>query len=564
MPDRAPRQLKNGIAFLEKGQGEPLLLIHGVGLNAEAWGPQLDALSETHRVIAIDMPGHGGSAPAGAELPDYVAQAVALLDHLGVAKANVVGHSMGGLVAIGLGLSHPERVLRLGVLNSVYERSPAARSAVEARAAEIAQSGTCGDIEQPLRRWLGEGETPLHHQLRGWLSTMNPAAYARAYRIFATGDRLFSGKLGALAMPALFATGSEDPNSTPEMAEAMAAAAQRGKSVVLPGQRHMMNLVDAEATTRMIRDLLSQPLDSVDAKSLRNAFGSFMTGVTVVTTIDANGEPRGFTANSFTSVSLDPPLLLICIAKTASSCPVFSKAPGFAVNILAEDQKPVSGIFASKRPDKFSEVAWRMSGNGLPIIDGSLSWFDCARREVIDAGDHVILLGAIRAFDAREANPLGYARGGYVSLGLEQAAVNAASKSHTVVGAILECDGRLIAERDAASGQLRLPEVGRSGASGTASLLSAELRRKGLDAELAFLFAVFENPETHVQSIYYRGETRVAGSGMELHAFDALPLDAFAEEAVRVMLRRYADERQQGRFKIYSGNHERGVVRALG
>ena len=564
MSDYAQRQKTSGIAFLERGDGEPLLLIHGVGLNAEAWGPQIEALSDTHRVVALDMPGHGESALSGSELSDYVAQAVALLDQLGIARANVVGHSMGGLVAIGLALAHPERVLRLGVLNSVYERSPEARRAVEARAAEIALSGTCGDIEQPIRRWLGAGETPLHARLRRWLSTMDPAAYARAYRVFATGDRLFSGQLGALTMPALFATGSDDPNSTPAMAEAMAAAAPRGKAAVLDGQRHMMNLVDPEGTTRLIRDLLSQPLDPLDAKNLRNAFGSFMTGVTVVTTVDANGDPRGFTANSFTSVSLDPPLLLICIAKTASSYPVFSKAPGFVVNILAEDQKDVSGIFASKRPDKFAAVNWSRSANGLPVIGGALSWFDCSRREVIDAGDHVILIGAIRGFDAREANPLGYARGGYVSLGLEQAAVNAASKSHTVVGAILECNGRLVAERDAATGKLRLPEVGRSGASGTASLLSAELARRGLDAQLAFLFAVFENPETHVQSIYYRGETSAPGSGTELHAFEALPLDAFAEEAVRVMLKRYADERQQGRFKIYSGNHERGEVRALG
>jgi flavin reductase (DIM6/NTAB) family NADH-FMN oxidoreductase RutF/pimeloyl-ACP methyl ester carboxylesterase len=564
MPERATRQVRNGIAFLEKGRGEPLLLIHGVGLNAEAWGPQIDALSDTHRVIALDMPGHGDSLPAGAALSDHVAQAVSLLDQLGIARANVVGHSMGGLVALGLALSYPDRVMRVGVLNSVYERSPEARSAVEARAADIARSGTCGDIEQPLRRWLGAGETPLHQQLRNWLSTMNPAAYATAYKVFATGDRLFSGRLGALAMPALFATGSDDPNSTPEMAQAMAAAAPRGKAAVLAGQRHMMNLVDPEGTTRLIRDLLSQPLDPLDARSLRTAFGSFMTGVTVVTTVEPSGEPRGFTANSFTSVSLDPPLLLLCIAKTASSCAVFANTPGFAVNILAEDQKAVSGVFASKRPHKFAEVDWVTSPHGQPIIAGSLSWFDCARREVIDAGDHVILLGAIRAFDTREANPLGYARGGYVTLGLEQAAVNAASQSHTVVGAILECNGRLVVERDAATGQLRLPEVGRSGASGTASLLCAHLRKKGLDAQLAFLFAVFENPETHVQSIYYRGETEHAGSGTELVSFEALPLDAFAEEAVRVMLTRYADERQQGRFKIYSGDHERGVVRALG
>ena len=566
MPKLTQRQIKNGVSYVEKGQGEPLLLIHGVGLNADAWTPQVNALSDTHWVIALDMPGHGQSMPLpdGTSIADYAAQAIALLDALGIRKVNVVGHSMGGLVALALALDYPDRVLRVGVLNSVYERSPEARGAVEVRAAEIAVSGTCGDIEQPIRRWLGEIESPLHGQIRRWLSTMNPAAYAAAYRNFATADRLFSGRLDKLGIPALFATGSDDPNSTPQMVQAMAAAAPRGKAAILPGQRHMMNLVDPDGTNRLIRDLLSQPLAPVDAKILRNAFGSFMTGVTVVTTIAPSGEPRGFTANSFTSVSLDPPLLLICIAKTASSCAVFSKSSGFVVNILAEDQKETSGIFASKRTDKFTAVDWRRSDYSLPVISGSLSWFDCARREVIDAGDHVILLGAIRDFGTREANPLGYARGGYVTLGLEQAAVNAASKSHTVVGAILECNGKLLAERDVATGQLRLPEVGRSGASGTASLLSSNLREKGVDAQLGFLFAVFENPDTHVQSIYYRGEAQSAGSSNVLLSFDALPYQSFAEDAVRAMLRRYADERQHGRFKIYSGNHERGEVRALG
>jgi (E)-2-((N-methylformamido)methylene)succinate hydrolase len=563
MPERR-REIRNGIAFTSQGSGEALLLIHGVGLNADAWGPQLDAFSDTHRVIALDMPGHGASAPGGAVLADYVAQAIALLDELGIAKANVVGHSMGGLVAIGLALDHPRRVLRLGVLNSVYERTAQARSAVEARAAEIALSGTCGDIEQPIRRWLGEGDTDLHRQLRGWLSGMDPASYARAYKIFATGDTLFSGRLGALTMPSLFATGTLDPNSTAQMAEAMAQSAQRGKAAVLAGQRHMMNLVDPANTNRLIRDLLSQPLTALDPRSLRTAFGNFMTGVTVVTTRDDQGEPRGFTANSFTSVSLDPPLLLICIAKTASSCATFSKASAFAVNILAEDQKAVSGAFASKRPDKFADVAWQTSELGQPLITGALSWFDCARREVIEAGDHIILLGAVRDFVTREANPLGYARGGYVTLGLEQAAVNAASTSHTVVGAILEHEGALVVERDEATGGWRLPAVGSASQSGTASLLLGELKRKGLDAELGFLFAVFENPDTHLQSIYYRGEASGAGSGYSLLSFDAMPFEAFADEAVRVMLRRYADERQQGPFKIYSGNHEQGEVRALG
>src|SRR5690348_18311076 len=98
---------------------------------------------------------------------------------------------------------------------------------------------------------------------------------------------------------------------------------------------------------------------AIDPLELRRAFGTFMTGVTVITTHGADGSPRGFTANSFTSVSLDPPLLLVCIGKGAASLDTFLHADGFAVSILAEAQKEASGIFASKRPDKFAAVAWR-------------------------------------------------------------------------------------------------------------------------------------------------------------------------------------------------------------
>ena len=99
-------------------------------------------------------------------------------------------------------------------------------------------------------------------------------------------------------------------------------------------------------------------LKKSDLKELRNAFGAFLTGVTVVTTREKGGIPRGFTANSFTSVSLDPPMLLICVDKTAESFDVFVESPGFAVNILAEEQLETSGLFSSKRPDKFDITGW--------------------------------------------------------------------------------------------------------------------------------------------------------------------------------------------------------------
>jgi flavin reductase (DIM6/NTAB) family NADH-FMN oxidoreductase RutF len=322
----------------------------------------------------------------------------------------------------------------------------------------------------------------------------------------------------------------------------------------------------ADDATAHVRALLGRRLSSFDNRDLRQAFGSFMTGVTIVTTCGVDGTPRGFTANSFTSVSLEPPLLMVCIGKQAASLDVFRKAPGFAVNILSEAQKETSVLFASKRPDKFAATSWRAGPHGNPLIEGSAAWFDCARYQLIDAGDHIILMGHIQAFSYSDSNPLGYARGHYITLGLEQAAVNAASSaSRTVVGAILENDGRLVLLPDPARPNgLCLPEVGRSGHSGSASQLHEHLQREGLEATLGFLFAVFENPGPREQCIYYRGEALLHARGRTVLAdFDAIPWDRLPDEATRSMLRRYAEERRIGRFKVYSGDHRQGTVKAV-
>ena len=146
---------------LEAGKGEPVLLIHGVGMRAEAWGPQVTALSADHHVIAVDMPGHGGSdlLADGARLPDYVAWAARVVQALGLGPVSVAGHSMGALIAAGLAADHPDKVRRLAVLNAVQRRSPEARAAVLARAEEIARGE--GDAEVPLTRWFGDTPADL-------------------------------------------------------------------------------------------------------------------------------------------------------------------------------------------------------------------------------------------------------------------------------------------------------------------------------------------------------------------------------------------------------------------
>lgn len=249
------------ISYLEHGQGEPLVLLHGVGMCAEAWGPQIAALSKTHRVIALDMPGHGLSdlLPGQPELPDYVAWAARALRELGCSFVNVAGHSMGALIAAGLAVDHPDLVLRLAVLNGVYRRTAEARAAVQARAAALAAGAN--DIEVPLTRWFGPQDQAVRDQVAGWLRAVNLRGYAAAYSAFANGDQTYADRWPAIHCPALVLTASGDANSTADMARAMAAAAPLGRAVVIEGHRHMVNLTAPDQVTQALAAWLATPLN---------------------------------------------------------------------------------------------------------------------------------------------------------------------------------------------------------------------------------------------------------------------------------------------------------------
>jgi len=257
---------REGAAYIAAGAGEPLVLLHGVGLRLEAWGPQIAALSASHRVIALDLPGHGESAPLppGSRLPDFVAWLGRALDSVGCGPASVAGHSMGALIALGAALEFPDRIRRVALICGVGPRSAAAREAVAARARQIAEGAR--DIEGPLARWFGDEDSPERRACCDWLSSVDPDAYATAYRAFAEGDALYAGRIGALACPALFLTGEGDLNSTPAMAQAMAEATLNGRAVVVPGHRHMVGMTAPEAVNAALRDWLAvTPSDREDA-----------------------------------------------------------------------------------------------------------------------------------------------------------------------------------------------------------------------------------------------------------------------------------------------------------
>lgn len=151
-----------------------------------------------------------------------------------------------------------------------------------------------------------------------------------------------------------------------------------------------------------------------DPRTLRDALGCFATGVTVVTCVDDGGRPAGLTVNSFTSVSLDPPLLLVCVHKMAAAADPLTAASHFAVNVLQTGQQPASIRFSTRQEDRFGATPWSCGEAGAPILKDSLGVFECERFAVYDGGDHHILVGQVvkASFDAG-VDPLLYFRGLY-------------------------------------------------------------------------------------------------------------------------------------------------------
>jgi len=260
---------KRVVHWLEQGAGEPLVLIHGVGMQASAWYPQIEDLSREFRVIAVDMPGHGTSdaLEANADLQQFVQWASEFVEALHAGPVNLAGHSMGSLIAAGVAVTRPDLVKRVAVLNGVYRRTEEAREAVLRRAAEL-RSGIV-DVATPLRRWFNaeEAQQAAAQKVESWLQAVDLAGYATAYTAFARGDAVYADGWHTIACPALVLTGSDDPNSTPEMARQMAQAAQAGKAVVIDNERHMVNLTAPKEVNRALRAWLQTEPQAQTLKS---------------------------------------------------------------------------------------------------------------------------------------------------------------------------------------------------------------------------------------------------------------------------------------------------------
>lgn len=294
-----------------------------------------------------------------------------------------------------------------------------------------------------------------------------------------------------------------------------------------------------------------------DPRSLRDAFGCFMTGVTVVTTLDAHGKPLGFTANSFSSVSMDPPLLLVSIANRSASLPSFAAAKGFAVNILSEGQKDVSGTFARPSDDRFASVYWKHGPVGSPLLAGVSAWFDCTLEQAVPVGDHTLMIGRIGGFEATAHPGLGYYRGAYVTPAATAAQMPAGPD--VVISAVVEADGKVLLVDDGRGGlSVPMAKVGRGGVQAT---LAGLIDGLGISAEAGLIYAVYEDAVLGTQHIALRCPATLARPTKG--AFVDLSPDGLADvtdPALRQMLLRLAEESRMGNYGVYFGTHEQGRV----
>ena len=308
-------------------------------------------------------------------------------------------------------------------------------------------------------------------------------------------------------------------------------------------------------------------MNTLDQKSLRRAFGSFMTGVTVVTTVDQAGTPVGFTANSFSSVSLDPPLLLVCPAKSMSSFEIFSQCDYFHINVLAHDQQAVSNIFASNSDNRFSQVDWQNDANGCPKINNAIASFSCKRDRSIDAGDHIILLGEVLEFESHDKQGLGYSVGGYFSLNMERAAAELQAtsqhdKKRLVVGAMVEHKGRLLLVPNVDVGD-SLPQIRIEDEQPSFEAIDDYLQTLlQVPVEVSTVFSVFDHENQPKSSIYYRVRINdnlepIVEDGVFIE-MDDIANRRFSCKATSSLVTRYVAERSSGNHSLYVGTDAAG------
>lgn len=308
----------------------------------------------------------------------------------------------------------------------------------------------------------------------------------------------------------------------------------------------------------------------LDVTEFRRTLGSYMTGVTIVTTIDREGRRRGMTMTSFTSVSLDPPMVLVCVDRRAASFDAFVESRGIAVHILASAQEPLARTFASKAPDKFAHVVAESGYGGAPIIRDVHAYLDCETDQVVMAGDHAIIVARVLDFGSEDRRPLAFYQGKFNSFSVDEQILQQQIDAHTksTVRWVVETDGGELVACERADGTLHLPEVKRRPSELSHGGLSAAATACiGVTTAVDFLYSIYDGQQGDTVLIY-RGRTEslapTLASGFTLVPTLEDVADRFSDPSERAVIARYVNERLGAAFGIYAGNQLEGAVATLG
>jgi flavin reductase (DIM6/NTAB) family NADH-FMN oxidoreductase RutF/pimeloyl-ACP methyl ester carboxylesterase len=412
----------------------PVLLLPSLGQVRQFWFGTAEALAEAGRyAICVDLRGHGDSdhAPDGqyefnASIGDLCAVLAAL-----PSRAVLVSAGMGARVAmaaIGEGAPHLVTGLALIDANIWVEKAVVDRLG----GAMALRSSSFDDPEKIVdaiaAAYPNEPRPTLTDRMLAAYAKRDDGQYAWRgdARVLAAAnlpdmEERLSAAAARIAAPVVLIRGSLNETVSSQVLEKLQALIPGSEIAEIEGAGHYAASDREDDFNAILIDFLERkapraPLTFIEGSEpriLRDALGTFATGVTIVTTMNVEGEPIGLTANSFTSVSLDPPLIQFSLARTSANLEAFKKAGGFAVNVLHIGQQPAAGKFATRDVARFDGVDWGLrEEGGSPILAGSLASFDCTTHAVHDGGDHLIFIGRVNhaSFEPHR-DPLLYFRG---------------------------------------------------------------------------------------------------------------------------------------------------------
>ena len=246
------------------GAGPPLVLIHGVGLDHTMWDPVVEVLAQQHQVLRYDLLGHGSSddPPGPRRLNDFVVQLLDVLDFHQIEISDVVGLSLGGLVALMTAARHPNRVRRAVLVSTVFGRSESQLTGVRQRLELAENEGLEPVADLAIKRWFTPQWRASHptetESVRQRLLTTDHVGYLKAYRLFTEADDLASASALDVEAPTLILAGERDSGSTPEMAVALADAIPGGEARIMPGVHHLAPIEEPDLFSNALLEFLNQ------------------------------------------------------------------------------------------------------------------------------------------------------------------------------------------------------------------------------------------------------------------------------------------------------------------